>query len=170
MRMYNSSMEQNTENPGGSAVLEPNASTSLLGQGGSPLSVMENLLKTLNVIVPKTGDFMEGVVLGRKGAVLYIDLGFNTGIVYGRELMQARDMVRNLRPGDRITAKIVELENEDGYVELSLKEAGREIVWREAQELVEKRTPLLLKVKEANKGGLVMEWEGVQGFLPASQL
>ncbi|MBI2038695.1 MAG: S1 RNA-binding domain-containing protein [Candidatus Niyogibacteria bacterium] len=156
-------MEQTTENGASNAVLDPPA-------GGPPPSAMEQLFKLAPAGFPKTGDFVDGVVLGRKGAALYIDLGWSTGIVYGRELIQAKDMARNLRAGDRITAKIIELENEDGYAELSLKEAGQEIVWREAQELAEKRTPLLIKVKEANKGGLVLEWEGIQGFLPASQL
>lgn len=134
-------------------------------------SPMEYLFKSASIHIPKVGDFVEGVIIGRKESTLFIDLGpFNVGIVYGRELTQAKDMIRSLRAGDHITAKIIEAENEDGYVELSLKEAGREIVWREAQELAQRHIPLELKVKEANKGGLVIEWEGIQGFLPASQL
>lgn len=132
---------------------------------------MEYLFKSASISIPKVGDFVDGVIIGRKESTLFVDLGpFNVGIVYGRELMQAKDMVRNLRPGDHVTAKITEMENEQGYVELSLKEAGQEIIWREAQELAERHIPLELKVKEANKGGLVLEWEGIQGFLPASQL
>jgi len=132
---------------------------------------MDYLFKSSALAAPKTGDFTDGMVIARRKSALFVDLGpVGTGIVYGRELSQARDMLGSIRIGDRITAKVVLPENEDGYVELSLKEAGREIVWREAQELVEKRTPLELKIKEANKGGLVMEWEGIQGFLPASQL
>jgi len=132
---------------------------------------MDYLFKSSGLAAPKTGDFVEGMVIARRKSALFVDLGpVGTGIVFGRELSQARDMLGSIRIGDKITAKVVLPENEDGYVELSLKEAGREIVWREAQELVEKRTPLELKIKEANKGGLVMEWEGIQGFLPASQL
>ncbi|QQG46648.1 MAG: S1 RNA-binding domain-containing protein [Candidatus Niyogibacteria bacterium] len=132
---------------------------------------MEYLFKAVSFPVLKVGDFIDGMVIARKKSALYVDLGsVGTGIVYGRELMAARDMVSNIRMGDRITAKVVEPENEDGYVELSLKEAGREIVWREARDLAEKKIPLELVIKEANKGGLVMEWEGIQGFLPASQL
>ncbi|MBI5787048.1 MAG: S1 RNA-binding domain-containing protein [Candidatus Niyogibacteria bacterium] len=132
---------------------------------------MDYLFRSSGVSTPKTGDFAEGMVIARRKSAIFVDLGpVGTGIVYGRELSQARDMLGSIRIGDRITAKVVLPENEDGYVELSLKEAGREIIWREAQELVEKRTLLELKIKEANKGGLVMEWEGIQGFLPASQL
>lgn len=143
----------------------------LLEPKKADLNPMEYLFKSAGVSVPKTGDFIDGMVIARKKSALYIDLGpIGTGIVYGREMMQARDMLVNIRMGDRVTAKVVMPENEDGYVELSLKEAGREIVWREARDLAEKKIPLELKIKEANKGGLVMEWEGIQGFLPASQL
>ncbi|MEK7599310.1 MAG: S1 RNA-binding domain-containing protein [Patescibacteria group bacterium] len=136
-----------------------------------PTSLMEYLLKSVVLASPKIGDFAEGTVINRRKGAIFVDLGpAGTGIIYGRELIQAKDMLQNIRIGDRITAKIVELENENGYVELSLKEAGQEIIWHEARELAEKKTPLELKVKKANKGGLVLEWEGIEGFLPASQL
>lgn len=51
-----------------------------------------------------------------------------------------------------------------------MKEAAKEIVWREAEDLQKNKTHLLLPVIDANKGGLILEWEGIQGFLPASQL
>ncbi len=135
------------------------------------LSPMEYLFKSVILSAPKMGDFAEGIVIARKKSALFVDLGpVGTGIIYGRELTAARDMLANVRMGDHITAKVVMPENEDGYVELSLKEAGREIIWREARDLAERKIPLELKIKEANKGGLVVEWEGIQGFLPASQL
>ena len=61
-------------------------------------------------------------------------------------------------------------ENEDGYIELSLKEARQALIWADAEEAVKRGTVLSLLVKEANKGGLFIEWQGIQGFLPASQL
>ena len=67
-------------------------------------------------------------------------------------------------------AKVLDLENEDGYVELSLRDAGKDIVWKEADELMKKKEVLELTVIEANKGGLVLEWKKIKGFLPASQL
>ena len=93
-----------------------------------------------------------------------------TGIIYGREYNRAKDIIRALVPGDKITVKITELENERGYFSLSLKEAKQKMVWKEAEDLQKTKTPLTLSVIDANKGGLVLEWNGVQGFLPTSQL
>ncbi|MBU1178837.1 S1 RNA-binding domain-containing protein [Patescibacteria group bacterium] len=119
----------------------------------------------------KSGDLVEGAVLKQKGSSLYIDLKpFGTGIIYGREFNNARDVIKSLKSGDTITAKIVELENEAGYIELSLKEAGQEIIWREAEEVQKKQEVFSLAVIDANKGGLIFDWRGLPGFLPASQL
>ncbi len=131
----------------------------------------EFFLKSVDIIFPRLGDVVEGKVIEQKGPALYIDLGaLGSGIIYGREFINARDIIKSLKPGDVISAKITEFENEDGYIELSLKEAGMEIVWREVESLMKNKELLELTVTEANKGGLIMEWQGLRGFLPASQL
>ena len=122
-------------------------------------------------ISPQVGQVIEGKVSALGRARVYIDLPpFGTGIIYGREYMNARDILRKVTPGSTIAAKVVDVENEDGYIELSLKEARQALVWSEAEEAVKKQTIMSLEVKEANKGGLIIEWQGIQGFLPASQL
>ena len=132
---------------------------------------MDFLLKTFTLNPPKAGDLIEGKIIEQKGAALFVDLGpYGTGIIYGREFINAKETIRSLRPDDIVTAKVVDAGNENGYIELSLKEAGQEIVWREAEELQRKRASLTINVTDANKGGLIMEWKGIQGFLPASQL
>jgi len=120
--------------------------------------------------IPRVGDIIEGTMLSRHGSVAFVDLGFGTGIIYGREYQDGRDMLKDKSVGDPIVTKIVELENEDGYVELSIKEAGREKFWKEATQAMVDKTPLTLRALEANRGGLVFEWSGMKGFLPLSQL
>ena len=133
--------------------------------------IMEELLKTRPKVFFKIGDLAEGAVLAKEGARLYLDLsGYGTGIIYGKEYLNAKDLIKNLEVGDKITAKVVELENNDGLLELSLREAGSEMIWKDAMALKESQTAISLKVLEANKGGLVMEWKNIKGFLPASQL
>lgn len=120
---------------------------------------------------PKEGEIVEGTVSAIGRARVFIDLPpFGTGIIYGREYMNARDVLRKVHLGDTIAAKVVESSNEDGYIELSLKEARQALIWADAEEAVKNQATFSLPVKEANKGGLILEWQGIPGFLPASQL
>src|SRR3989338_9733439 len=121
--------------------------------------------------LPSVGDLVEGPVIGVEKSRLYVDLQpYGTGIIYGREFIGARDIIKKINSGDIIAAKVVEVENDDGYIELSLKEARQAMVWSEAEEAIKNKTVLDLLVQEANKGGLILNWQGVAGFLPASQL
>lgn len=120
---------------------------------------------------PEVDSLVEGPVLSVAKACVYIDLApFGTGIIYGREFINARDVIKKLNIGDTITAKVVDTNNEDGYIELSLKEARQAIIWSEAEEAIKAKKTFELLIKDANKGGLIIEWQGIQGFLPASQL
>lgn len=120
---------------------------------------------------PSAGDLIEGVVLVIEKGAVYIDLPpFGTGIIYGREFLIARDIIKKINQGDSVAAKVVETSNKDGYIELSLKEARQALIWTEAEQAVAEKKIFDLPIKEANKGGLIIEWQGIQGFLPASQL
>lgn len=120
---------------------------------------------------PQVGDIVEGTVSAIGRARVYINIPpFGTGLLYGREYMNARDILRKVAVGDTIAAKVVEAENEDGYIELSLKEARQALIWSDAEAAVKSQGIMSLEVKEANKGGLILDWQGIQGFLPASQL
>jgi len=120
---------------------------------------------------PVLDTLVEGPVIGTAKAAVYIDLGpAGTGIIYGREFANAKDILKKVSIGDLIKAKVVDIENEDGYIELSLKEAKQALIWGEAEKIIRAKTPLELTVKEANKGGLIIDWQGIMGFLPASQL
>ncbi|MEX0652250.1 MAG: S1 RNA-binding domain-containing protein [Candidatus Paceibacterota bacterium] len=133
-------------------------------------SLMDDYLsKTANP--PQPGDLIEGLVIAIERSHIYINLPpFGTGIIYGREFMNARDILRKINVGDSIAAKVVDVEGLDGYIELSLKEARQALIWAEADAAIKNKTILELPVKDANKGGLIIEWQGIQGFLPASQL
>lgn len=114
---------------------------------------------------------VEGPVIEIKKSAIYIDLRpFRTGIIFGREFMNTRDIIKKMNIGDIVKAKIVAVENEDGYVELSLKEAKQALIWSEAEKYMKAKTPLDVVIKDANKGGLIIDWQGIVGFLPASQL
>ena len=120
---------------------------------------------------PAIGDLVEGPVIALDKASVYIDLApFGTGIIYGREYIIARDVIKKINIGDTVAAKIVDDTHKEGYFELSLKEARQALIWNEAEAAIREKRTLDLPVKEANKGGLLVEWQGIVGFLPASQL
>jgi len=83
--------------------------------------------------------------------------------IFGREFITARDIIKKINIGDVIAAKVVDTENKDGYIELSLKEARQALIWSEAEEAISKKLTLELPVLEANKGGLIIQWQGFQG-------
>lgn len=120
---------------------------------------------------PAIDDVVEGPVIAVGRARVFVDLHpFGTGIIYGREYLSAREALKNVHIGDIVTAKVVGSDNTEGYIELSLREARQALIWNEAEVASQKKTVFDLPVSDANKGGLIIAWNGLQGFLPASQL
>jgi small subunit ribosomal protein S1 len=120
---------------------------------------------------PVAGDLVEGTIIALVRGRLYVDLPpYGSGIIYGREYLNAADVLRKSNSGDMITAKVVDPSGIDGYIELSLKEARQAAIWGEAEQAILTQTIYNLTVEEANKGGLILSWQGISGFLPASQL
>jgi len=134
------------------------------------VSLMEKYTEEMTA-PPKIGDVMEGLIVSRDKSSIYVDLSpFGTGIIYGREYIIARDLIKKLRIGDSVTATIVDTKSKNGYIELSLREVKQAMVWQEVEKAIAEKTPIELPVLDANKGGLLFQWQGLQGFLPASQL
>jgi len=120
---------------------------------------------------PSAGDLVEGTIIAMNRGRVYIDLPpFGTGLIYGREYLNAADVLRKANPGDSISAKVIDPAGREGYIELSLKEARQAAIWGEAETAILSQTLYSLTVEEANKGGLILTWQGIAGFLPASQL
>lgn len=119
----------------------------------------------------REGEVVEVELLRKEQRQIFFDLGrFGTGIVYGAELLNARDIIKKLNPGDKVMARIENLEGEGGYVELSLSETGKQRIWQQLQELQESGEIIKVKITGANSGGLVADLFGLKAFLPASQL
>ncbi len=120
---------------------------------------------------PKKNELIEGTIVAMGRGQLYVDLPpFGTGIIYGREYLNAADVLRKANVGDTITAKIVDPSGMDGYIELSLKEARQAAIWSEAEQAIVSETTYQLTIEGANRGGLTVTWQGMSGFLPASHL
>jgi len=126
---------------------------------------------TMTPTPPNEGDLVSGTVIAIEAASVYVNLKpFGTGIIYGREYINARDLIKNLSKGDEVSATVIDTNSDEGYIELSIKEARQALIWGEANQALSAKTLFDIEIQDANKGGLIMEWQGIQGFLPASQL
>jgi len=120
---------------------------------------------------PKEGEIVEGKVLEKGRNKIYVDLGaFRTGIVYKAEIDLSMYDVNEISVGQIIPAKILLLENEEGFVELSLREAGLDKTWDELKALKDSGDVFNVEIVDANRGGLMANVKGVVAFLPVSQL
>jgi len=136
-------------------------------------TLMSQLLKSDPNILPtlKAGDLVEGKVLGKSSKMLTVDLGrFGTGAVYRGELQNAKEVVKSLNPGDPVHGKVVSVDNEEGFVELSLSQADKQKAWTDVQELMGKDEAFNVKISGFNKGGLTADLKSLTAFLPVSQL
>lgn len=133
---------------------------------------MQDLLsKGGEIRVLKPGDMVEGTLISVGKNEVYIDVeGVGVGVVRGRELYDDQAVLASLKVGDQIFATVVDAENKDGNIELSLRQAGQERVWQTLRTKMESKEIVPTKILAANKGGLMVEINNVVGFLPVSQL
>ncbi|MFH1325881.1 MAG: S1 RNA-binding domain-containing protein [Candidatus Falkowbacteria bacterium] len=131
----------------------------------------ENLLNSATITSPQVGDIIKGTVLSASKSAVKMDIdGIMIGIVRGRELYREAPEYANLKEGDEVEATVIDLENEDGELELSFSYAGHQKAWATLTKAFEEKEVIIAKVKEANKGGLVVTYGQIMGFLPVSQL
>lgn len=128
---------------------------------------MDDLLKEEEVKQLTQGETVEGTVLSLRKHEALIDLGpLGVGLVPRREI----GFSRNVKEGDMVTASVVDAELENGYALLSLRKAAKDRGWDEVSRIVEAGDIIEVTPYDANRGGLLIEFEGVRGFLPVSQL
>jgi small subunit ribosomal protein S1 len=121
---------------------------------------------------PRRGDIRRGVVLsvGPDGAVL--DLGLKRdGIVSAADLQRlGQDTAASIQVGDGVAAFILKPEGRHGNIPVSLYRARREQDWLEAQELLDRGEVWQGEVTGYNRGGLIVPFGKLRGFVPASQV
>lgn len=132
---------------------------------------MKDLLAKADFNLPKAGDVLEGEIISTNKNSVLVDLGsLGTGIVYPGEFYDNTDLQKSLNPGQRVSTILLELEDDDGNRGLSLKRAQMTTAWQDIKNKKEKGEIITTKVINLNKGGLIVEINGIQGFLPLSQL
>ncbi|MDQ6883603.1 MAG: 30S ribosomal protein S1 [Candidatus Dormibacteraeota bacterium] len=117
------------------------------------------------------GDIIDGVVVRVDPDEVLVDVGSKSeGVISSRELGTKEAGTADLQAGDRIKVFVLQPENEDGNVVLSLRRARAESVWLKAQDKQVSGELMEAEVREQNKGGLIVNILGLRGFLPTSQV
>jgi small subunit ribosomal protein S1 len=118
----------------------------------------------------KIGEKISGeiITLTKNQAIISIP-NVGLGIVRGKELYN-EEYLAKLKVGESIEAMVVDLDNEQGYVELSFRAIGRDKIWQEITTAFETKATVEAKIRDANRGGFLIRVSGIDGFLPASLL
>lgn len=131
----------------------------------------KTLLLTANVNFPKIGDIIKGRILSVDKGEIRIDIeNLTTAIVRGKEMFSESSEYANLKPGDEVEGTVIDLENENGEMELSFRTAGMQRVWDNMRKWMKQGITIKAKALAANKGGLMMTVGPLSGFMPVSQL
>lgn len=121
--------------------------------------------------VPRLGSLVDCEVIDIFGNKILVDInGVATGMISGKESRDAGDTLATIKPGDKISAYVIEDENVEGYYVLSLRKASQERTWRKFMKAYEVGEVIPVTISEANKGGLLVHVDGIKGFIPVSQL
>lgn len=128
---------------------------------------MDELLESSSIQNIKTGDVIEGKITSVRKHEVWIDLGpHGVGVVMRREIGHGQKM----ELGEKVTTSVVDPEMDEGYALLSVKRAAKDRGWDELQRVFDDQEIIDITAYDANRGGLLVELEGIRGFLPVSQL
>jgi small subunit ribosomal protein S1 len=136
-------------------------------QGDSMRDLLEESERHLQSL--RTGTIIEGYIVRVDPEEVLVDVGLKSeGIISGRELGGPEDVER-LHVGDKVLVYVLQSENAEGHVVLSLRRAQAEAGWRHADELLQSGQIVEAPVVDCNRGGLIVDM-GVRAFVPISQV
>ena len=128
---------------------------------------MDELLAGSDIAQLGTTEVVEGVITSIKKNEVWIDLGAKgVGVVMRREIGHGQA----LEVGQSVTVSVIDPEMDEGHALLSMKRAVKDRGWDELQRMFEANEIVEVVAYDANRGGLLVELEGIRGFLPVSQL
>jgi len=136
-------------------------------------NLMQKLLDKHKVVIKsfKPGEIVEGTVVSVTYKEALIDVGAKSeGIISSASFEENDKSFRALKQGDTVTATVVQAENDQGYLVLSMKKAEKDKKWKDLEEALKSGATFEVKVIEYNKGGLLVDCVGLRGFVPLSHL
>ena len=128
---------------------------------------MDELLAQNDVAGLNAGDVVEGTITSIKKHEVWVDLGARgTGVVLRREIGYGQ----KLEEGQTVTVSVIDPELDEGHALLSMRRAAKDRGWEELERVFAAGETIEIQPYDANRGGLLVELEGIRGFLPVSQL
>ena len=121
----------------------------------------------------REGDVISGTVIDVNEEEVTLDLKYYTqGIIKAEDMSNdpAFSLLNDVKAGDVIEATVIRMDDGQGNILLSKKEANEVLSWDVLEQMKEEKTDVTVKVSEAVNGGVVAYVEGIRGFIPASQL
>lgn len=121
----------------------------------------------------REGDVISGTVIDVNEEEVTLDLKYYTqGIIKAEDMSNdpTFSLLNDVKEGDVIEATVVRMDDGQGNILLSKKEANEILSWDVLEQMKEEKTDVTVKVSEAVNGGAVAYVEGIRGFIPASQL
>ena len=121
----------------------------------------------------REGDVISGTVIDVNEEEVTLDLKYYTqGIIKAEDMSNdpTFSLLNDVKEGDVIEATVVRMDDGQGNILLSKKEANEVLSWDVLEQMKEEKTDVTVKVSEAVNGGAVAYVEGIRGFIPASQL
>ena len=134
---------------------------------------MDELLKKYNQVTRslKVGDVVVGKIIDITPKAVFLDIGGKSeGIVAEKAFKEAESLIKNLKIEDEVKAKVLVTESRNGYVVLSLRATLYEQLWKKVLESLEKGDALDVVVKSVSNAGLMVDFSGLTGFIPKSQI
>jgi len=131
----------------------------------------EALLRSSEDLIPVVGQVINAPIIEITSKEVRFQLpGFRTGVIRGYELLRNPELISEFKVGDRADVCVLELDNENGEVELAFAGSNESHLWTKLQEIKEKGETIEVLISDANRGGLVIKFDDILGFMPVSQL
>src|SRR5680860_1812962 len=144
------------------------------GEGNPTESLMEKYLNdpSHDYRTLKYGDVMDGVIMRVDRDEILVDIGSKSeGVVPSKEFSSLSSSEKQaLSVGETVLVFVVQPENQEGHATVSIDRARQEKSWRRLQEIYDENGVINAEVVNYNKGGLLVNLDGVRGFVPASQV
>ncbi|HHD92547.1 MAG TPA: S1 RNA-binding domain-containing protein [Candidatus Portnoybacteria bacterium] len=130
-------------------------------------------IKQINQEFPfiSSGTPIQGKAIKSDKGSFFIDISpYGLGVIPYREARESHHLIKKIQPDTIISGIVINPENKNGYIEISLREARHEEFWDKIERIKKEKEIITVNIVSANKGGLIISYQGVEGFLPLSQL